>query len=56
MLSVKKFQLYLLTSLSKPEARESGMQAGADAFLVKSQFDQEQLLQLIHQMVQGRTW
>ena len=37
----------LLTSLAKPEQREAGMRAGADAYLVKSQFDQKQLLETI---------
>lgn len=37
----------LLTSLSKPEQREAGLRAGADAYLVKSQFDQGQLLETI---------
>lgn len=37
----------LLTSLNKPEQREAGLQAGADAYLVKSQFDQDELLRLI---------
>jgi len=37
----------LLTSLSKPEQREAGLKAGADAYLIKSQFDQTELLQTI---------
>jgi len=37
----------LLTSLSKPEQREAGLKAGADAYLIKSQFDQSELLQMI---------
>jgi two-component system chemotaxis sensor kinase CheA len=37
----------LLTSLSKPEQREAGLKAGADAYLIKSQFDQSELLQTI---------
>jgi two-component system chemotaxis sensor kinase CheA len=37
----------LLTSLSKPEQREAGLRAGADAYLVKSKFDQAELLQVI---------
>jgi len=37
----------LLTSLGKPEQREAGMRAGADAYLVKSQFDQKALLETI---------
>jgi two-component system chemotaxis sensor kinase CheA len=37
----------LLTSLSKPEQREEGLRAGADAYLVKSRFDQRELLETI---------
>ena len=37
----------LLTSLAKPEQREAGLRAGADAYLVKSQFDQAELLEVI---------
>lgn len=39
--------LVLLTSLAKPEQREAGLKAGADAYLVKSRFDQDELLQTI---------
>jgi two-component system chemotaxis sensor kinase CheA len=37
----------ILTSLVKPEQRQAGLQAGADAYLVKSQFNQEELLRAI---------
>jgi len=37
----------LLTSLDKPEQRAAGLQAGADAYLVKSRFDQGELLTTI---------
>lgn len=37
----------LLTSLGKPEQREAGLRAGANAYLVKSQFDQKTLLETI---------
>jgi two-component system chemotaxis sensor kinase CheA len=45
-----KFQhlpVILLTSLAKPEQREAGLRAGADAYLVKSRFDQGELLEMI---------
>lgn len=41
----------LLTSLGKPEQREAGLKAGADAYLVKSQFDQGELLRVIQAVV-----
>ncbi|MEQ8672813.1 MAG: hybrid sensor histidine kinase/response regulator [Aggregatilineales bacterium] len=41
----------LLTSLSKPEQREAGLRAGADAYLVKSRFDQGELLATIQSVV-----
>ncbi len=41
----------LLTSLGKPEQREAGMRAGADAYLVKSQFDQKALLETIQSVL-----
>ncbi len=41
----------LLTSLSKPEQREAGLRAGADAYLVKTRFDQGELLQTIQAVV-----
>jgi two-component system chemotaxis sensor kinase CheA len=40
----KHLPVILLTSLSKPEQREAGLKAGADAYLVKSQFQQDELL------------
>ena len=41
----------LLTSLAKPEHQEAGLKAGADAYLVKSQFDQGELLQMIRAVI-----
>lgn len=41
----------LLTSLARPEQREAGLKAGADAYLVKSQFEQGELIQLIRTLV-----
>jgi two-component system chemotaxis sensor kinase CheA len=43
--------LILLTSLGKPEQREAGLAAGADAYLVKSQFDQAELLATIQSVL-----
>ncbi len=41
----------LVTSLDSSQDRERGLEAGADAYLVKSRFDQDELLQVIQQMV-----
>jgi two-component system, chemotaxis family, sensor kinase CheA len=41
----------LVTSLSSPEDREKGVQAGADAFFIKSRFDHSSLLEIIHRLV-----
>jgi two-component system chemotaxis sensor kinase CheA len=41
----------LVTSLSSPEDREKGVQAGADAYFVKSRFDHSNLLDIIHRLV-----
>lgn len=41
----------LLTSLNKPEQREAGLRAGANAYLIKSQFDQGELLETIQSVL-----
>ena len=41
----------LLTSLAKPEQQQAGLQAGADAYLIKSRFDQGELLKMIWAVV-----
>lgn len=41
----------LLTSLGKPAQREAGLAAGADAYLVKSKFDQNELLETIQSVI-----
>jgi two-component system chemotaxis sensor kinase CheA len=43
----KHLPVILLTSLGKPEQREAGLKAGADAYLIKSQFEQDELLRTI---------
>lgn len=46
-----RLPVILLTSLAKPEQREAGLTAGADAYLVKSRFDQAALLQAIQAVI-----
>jgi two-component system, chemotaxis family, sensor kinase CheA len=41
----------LLTSLASEQDRRRGMEAGAQAYIVKSQFDQESLLDVVRQLV-----
>ena len=41
----------LVTSLSKPEEKLKGMQAGADAYIVKGAFDQTGLLARVEELV-----
>jgi two-component system, chemotaxis family, sensor kinase CheA len=48
---LERIPVILLTSLSKPEQREAGLKAGADAYLVKSRFDQGELLKVIRALV-----
>lgn len=47
----KHMPVVLVTSLDSPTDRERGLQAGADAYLVKPRFDQDELLQMIEKMV-----
>lgn len=49
--NTKHIPVILLTSLSKPEQREAGLSAGADAYLVKSRFDQNELLRTIESVL-----
>jgi len=49
--ATRHLPVILLTSLGKPEQREAGLLAGADAYLIKSQFDQDELLKAIQAVV-----
>lgn len=40
----------LVTALSSPEDRERGIDVGADAYLVKSDFDQSNLLEIVRRL------
>jgi two-component system chemotaxis sensor kinase CheA len=41
----------LVTSLDKPEQRARGLEAGADAYITKSSFDQDTLLTTVRQLI-----
>ena len=46
-----KLPVILVTSLDKPEQRARGLEAGADAYITKSSFDQDTLLAIVRQLV-----
>jgi two-component system chemotaxis sensor kinase CheA len=48
---LRHIPVILLTSLSKPEQQEAGLRAGADAYLIKSKFDQGELLRTIQSVI-----
>lgn len=41
----------MVTSLQEEEDRKRGLQLGADAYLVKQRFEQQELLEVIHQLL-----
>ena len=43
--------LILVTSLDKPEDRQRGLEAGADAYISKSSFEQDTLLNAVRQLL-----
>ncbi|MEP6689544.1 MAG: response regulator [Gemmatimonadaceae bacterium] len=47
----KELPVVLVTSLESPESRARGLEAGADAYIVKSSFDQASLLDTIRQLI-----
>ena len=46
-----KLPIILVTSLDKPEERIRGLEAGADAYIMKSSFDQDTLLGIVRQLL-----
>lgn len=46
-----KLPVILVTSLDKPEERARGLEAGADAYIMKSSFDQDTLLGIVRQLL-----
>jgi two-component system, chemotaxis family, sensor kinase CheA len=47
----RELPVILVTGLDSAEHRAQGLEAGADAYLAKTSFDQEELLETIRQMV-----
>ena len=47
----KHLPIILVTSLDQAEDREKGLEAGADAYIVKSSFDQEKLINTIQRLI-----
>jgi two-component system chemotaxis sensor kinase CheA len=48
--SLRDLPIILVTSLDSPTDRERGLQVGADAYIVKTSFDQDQLLRTIREI------
>ena len=48
---IQSLPVILVTSLDKPEDRMRGLEAGADAYITKSSFDQDTLLDTIRQLI-----
>ncbi|NUM69302.1 MAG: response regulator [Ignavibacteriaceae bacterium] len=48
---LKNTPVVLVTALSSPEDRERGIEAGADAYIVKSSFDQSNLLDIVERLI-----
>ena len=44
----------IVTSLDRPEERARGLEAGADAYVTKSSFDQDTLLEIVEQLLESR--
>lgn len=49
--NMKKIPVVLVTSLDSQTDRERGLEVGADAYLVKSNFDQSNLLETVAQLI-----
>ena len=50
-----RLPVILVTSLDKPEQRARGLDAGADAYITKSSFDQDTLLSTVRQLLGDST-
>lgn len=50
-LGIETMPVVIMTSLASEEHRRQGLEAGAQAYIVKSQFNQDSLLQVIQQLL-----
>lgn len=48
---LKSMPVVLITSLGTPEDKQRGLDAGADAYFVKSSFDQSNLIEIVQQLI-----
>jgi two-component system chemotaxis sensor kinase CheA len=48
---LNEIPVILVTALESREDREKGIEVGADAYIVKSSFDQENLLEVIKKLI-----
>jgi two-component system chemotaxis sensor kinase CheA len=48
---LRELPVVLVTALETPEHRKRGLEVGADAYVGKSAFDEEQLLETIRQLL-----
>jgi len=49
--TLRNLPVILITALAKQEDRERGIDSGANAYIVKSSFDQGNLLEIIHRLI-----
>jgi two-component system chemotaxis sensor kinase CheA len=49
--ALKEIPVILVTALESREDKERGIEVGADAYIVKSTFDQETLLEAVEQLI-----
>ncbi len=48
---LKSLPVMLITSLDTPEDKQRGLEAGADAYFVKSSFDQTNMVEIVKQLI-----
>ena len=48
---LREIPVILVTALESPQDRQKGMDAGANAYIIKSSFDQGNLIETIHYII-----